>query len=101
LYELDLPWVMEIMDRGDPDIRDKPPIVDISPNGRMPLLVDPNTGIKLWESAAIIEYLLDEYDQEVRLRYTESPQKYEQRTWAYFQMSGQGPYFGMFPCLVL
>ena len=60
----------------------------------MPAFVDPNTGIKLWESGAIIEYLLDVYDEEKRLSYETWPEKYEQNCWKHFQMSGQGPYFG-------
>ena len=46
------------------------------------------------QSGAIIEYLIDTYDKENKLSYTEFPQKYEQKCWEHFQMSGQGPYFG-------
>lgn len=46
------------------------------------------------QSGAIIDYLLDTYDNDHKLSYTEFPQKYEQKCWAQFQMSGQGPYFG-------
>jgi glutathione S-transferase len=85
---------MRLLDRSDPDIRTKEPLVSITPNGRMPAVEDPNTGIKVWESGAIIEYLLEVYDKEGRLSYSSSPQKYEQNCWKHFQMSGQGPYFG-------
>lgn len=94
LYELGLPFEMKSLDRSDVDIRNKEPVVSITPNGRMPAFVDPNTGIKLWESGAIIEYLLDHYDRESRLSYTSFPERYEQNCWKHFQMSGQGPYFG-------
>ncbi len=70
------------------------PYTDVNPNGRVPSIKDPNTGITLWESGAIIDYLIDTYDKEGKLSYTEFPQKYEQRCWEHFQMSGQGPYFG-------
>lgn len=94
LKELGLPFEMKALDRTDENIRSKEPLVSITPNGRMPAFVDPNTGIKLWESGAIIEYLIDAYDKENRLSYTTFPEKYEQNCWKHFQMSGQGPYFG-------
>lgn len=46
------------------------------------------------QSGAIIEYLLDTYDKSNSLSYTSFPQKYQQKSWEAFQMSGQGPYFG-------
>lgn len=49
LYELDLPWEMKIFDRTDPDVREKEPMVSLTPNGRMPVLEDPNTGLRIWE----------------------------------------------------
>ncbi|KAF2220035.1 glutathione S-transferase [Elsinoe ampelina] len=94
LYQLDLPFEMIVLDRTDPDVRKKDPVVTISPNGRMPIFEDPNTGVKLWESGAIIEYLLDVYDKENTLTYSTVPEKYEQNCWKHFQMSGQGPYYG-------
>lgn len=77
-----------------PDVKKSEPLISITPNGRMPAFHDPNTGAKLWESGAIIEYLLDVYDEENRLSYTTFPEKYEQGCWKHFQMSGQGPYYG-------
>lgn len=55
---------------------------------------DPNCGIELWESCAIIEYLVEKYDTENKLNYTSSPEKYLLKQWLYFQASGQGPYYG-------
>jgi glutathione S-transferase len=54
-YELNLPFEMRTLDRMDPEVRKSAPLVDITPNGRMPALVDPNKNVKLWESGAIIE----------------------------------------------
>lgn len=60
----------------------------------VPAIEDPNTGIVLWESGAIIEYLIDQYDTSAELTFTSSPEKYHAKQWLFFQMSGQGPYFG-------
>lgn len=70
------------------------PYTDINPNGRLPAIEDSNTGIKLWESGAIIQYLIETYDKEGTLTYTTIPEKYELNQWLMFQVSGQGPYFG-------
>lgn len=37
------------LDRTDPEVRKKEPLVGITPNGLMPALHDPNTSVKLWE----------------------------------------------------
>jgi len=72
----------------------KPPYEKINPNGRVPAIEDPNTNITLWESGAIIEYLIDTYDKANQLTYATFPEKYLLKQWLYFQTSGQGPYFG-------
>ena len=46
LQELGLPWKFE--QHTWPDLK-KEPYVSINPNGRVPALHDPNTGIVLWE----------------------------------------------------
>ncbi|KAL8952834.1 MAG: hypothetical protein Q9222_001269 [Ikaeria aurantiellina] len=61
---------------------------------RLPSIEDPNTGILLWESGAIIEYLIDTYDHEGRFSFDSSPDKYYAKQFLHFQMSGQGPYHG-------
>ncbi|GAB0138463.1 hypothetical protein EsDP_00006698 [Epichloe bromicola] len=72
------------------------PFISLNPNGRVPGLEDPNTGISLWESGAIIDYIIEQYDTAHKLQYTSVPEKYQTRVWEHFQMSGQGPYFGQF-----
>jgi len=72
----------------------KPPFEKVNVNGRVPAIGDPNAGITLWESGAIIEYLQETYDKNNTLNYTSSPHKYYVKQWLHFQMSGQGPYFG-------
>ncbi|KAK7413718.1 hypothetical protein QQX98_007433 [Neonectria punicea] len=66
----------------------------INPNGRLPAIDDPNTGLVLWESGAIIEYLIDTYDNEHKLTFTSAPEKWQLKQYLHFQMSGQGPYYG-------
>lgn len=48
----------------------------------------------MWESGAIIEYLVDMYDKDSKLDITTMPEKYHLKQFLHFQMSGQGPYFG-------
>ncbi|KAK4502482.1 hypothetical protein PRZ48_005907 [Zasmidium cellare] len=95
LEELGIKYEIEYIDFGN---LKKEPYLSINPNGRTPSMQDPNTGVTLWElieqSAAIIDYLLDTYDTTSKLHTTKTPDKYYQQQWSYFQMSGQGPYFG-------
>lgn len=48
----------------------------------------------MWESAAIVEYLIETYDKESKLTFTSGPEKWLLKQYSYFQMSGQGPYYG-------
>src|ERR1700761_929078 len=93
----------------------------VNPNGRAPAIEDPNTGITIWESVAIIEYLVETYDKEETFTYTASPEKWKIKQWLYYQvksnrelawishesansavqMSGQGPYFGQASWFIL
>ena len=67
----------------------------INPNGRLPSIQDPNTGITIWESGAIIEYLIERYDTQHRLSFAPgTPESYHAKQFLYYQVSGQGPYYG-------
>ncbi|RHZ65950.1 glutathione S-transferase family protein [Aspergillus thermomutatus] len=73
----------------------KEPYVNINPNGRVPAIEDPNTGITLWESGAILEYLIETYDKQNTISFPAgTPEYFQAKQWLHFQMSGQGPYFG-------
>lgn len=91
LEELGLPYKTVNLDT--PDLK-KEPFTKINPNGRVPAIEDPNTGITLWESGAIIQYLIETYDKDGKLSYSSSPEKFQLIQWLMFQVSGQGPYFG-------
>ncbi|KAF2101003.1 glutathione S-transferase [Rhizodiscina lignyota] len=92
LEELGLPWEAKHIEF--PTENKSEPYISVNPNGRVPSIEDPNTGVNLFESGAIIEYLIDTYDKEHKLSYTTSPEKYLTQAWLHFQVSGQGPYFG-------
>ncbi|KAH7309485.1 glutathione S-transferase [Stachybotrys elegans] len=91
LSELDLPYEVRNYEHHEAK---QEPFLSLNPNGRFPALEDPNTDIVLWESGAIIDYLIDTYDKAHKLSYATFPEKHLARCWEHFQMSGQGPYFG-------
>lgn len=67
----------------------------LNPNGRAPVIVDPNNGnFTLWESGAIIEYLVETYDTLGSLTLRDRKDRWLLRQYLHFQMSGQGPYYG-------
>ncbi|RPD81647.1 glutathione S-transferase C-terminal-like protein [Lentinus tigrinus ALCF2SS1-7] len=73
----------------------RPPFTDINPNGRIPALIDHRNGdFTVWESGAIILYLVDKYDTEKRISVADEKERYHLIQWLFFQASGQGPYFG-------
>lgn len=71
--------------------QNKPEFLDISPNNKIPAIVDRDYGLKLMESGAILIYLADKYgkflakDGEQRMRTIE---------WLMWQMGGLGPMLG-------
>lgn len=90
--ELGVEYTMTFVDKAD---LKKPAYENICINGRTPAISDPNTGITLWESGAIIEYLIDIYDKHNILGFpTGTPEHFLAKQWLFFQVSGQGPYFG-------
>jgi len=91
LQELGIAYESELLEF--PDMK-KEPYLSVNPNGRVPSIKDPNTGITLAESGAIIQYLIETYDKDAKLHYNTFPEKYAAYQWLHFQTSGQGPYFG-------
>ncbi|KAL6920647.1 hypothetical protein FSST1_004673 [Fusarium sambucinum] len=89
LGELALPYTKIVVDDPKEDW-----FVAINPNGRVPAINDPNNNIMLWESGAIMEYLVETYDINKRLSGTNPSNKWEIKQYLHFQMSGQGPYYG-------
>ncbi|KAI0323914.1 glutathione S-transferase C-terminal-like protein [Cubamyces sp. BRFM 1775] len=72
-----------------------PEYTKYNPNGRIPALIDHhNNDFVVWESNAILTYLVDKYDPEGKISVKGFEEKIHQLQWLFFQSSGQGPYFG-------
>ncbi|KAF1987296.1 hypothetical protein K402DRAFT_412262 [Aulographum hederae CBS 113979] len=82
LAELQIPF--EIKWTKYLDLR-REPYLSINPNGKVPSIEDPNTGVTVFESGACIQYIIE-------TRITTPRQRYKRRL--FFRCSGQGPYFG-------
>lgn len=81
--ELGLPY--EVKDINFADLK-QPEFLKINPNGRMPAIQDPNTDLTLWESGAIIEYLVEKYDTERKISFEPgSKESYLAKQWLFFQ----------------
>jgi glutathione S-transferase len=94
LEELGLPY--KLIPVPFSDVK-KPEYLAINPNGRIPSILDPNTGITIWESGAIVEYLIDRYDTKHQFSFTPGTlESYNAKQWLFFQTTGQGPYFGQY-----
>jgi len=90
LEELGIPYVKEDVEEPKGEYFTK-----INPNGRLPAIKDPNNDdFILWESGAIVEYLVENYDRENKLTLTDAKEKYLLKQFLYLQTSGQGPYYG-------
>ena len=92
LEELNLPF--EVVDYAISDVK-KPEYIALNPNGRLPTIEDPNTDLTLWESGAIVEYLVERYDTKHLISFAAgSNESYLAKQWLFFQATGQAPYFG-------
>ncbi|KAF1940880.1 glutathione S-transferase [Clathrospora elynae] len=91
IEELELPYELESFSF---QVVKQKPYTDINPNGRVPAIHDPNTDLTLWESAAIIQYLIAQYDTNHKISYDTLIESNLCNQWLAFQVSGQGPYYG-------
>ncbi len=69
----------------------QPDFLKISPNNRIPAIVDNDTGQSVFESGAILIYLAEKTG---RFLAAEGPAKWSALEWLMWQMGGQGPMFG-------
>ncbi|CCM06593.1 uncharacterized protein FIBRA_08872 [Fibroporia radiculosa] len=74
-----------------------PEFTKFNPNGRIPALIDhSNNDFVVWESNAIILYLVQKYDTANTISAAGETEKALELQWLFFQASGQAPYFGQF-----
>ena len=90
LEELGLPYTVHPIDIGK-DEQFKPDFLKISPNNRIPAIVDRDTGHSLMESGALMIYLADKTG---KLLPKEGEPRYRVLEWLMWQMGGPGPMFG-------
>ncbi|MCH8055103.1 MAG: glutathione S-transferase N-terminal domain-containing protein [Deltaproteobacteria bacterium] len=94
LEELELPYEVHTVNLSKGD-QFKPQFLAISPNNKIPAIVDRNgpRGIpySLFESGAILIYLAEKTG---KLMPTEIRARYDVMQWLMFQMGGVGPMFG-------
>ena len=69
--------------------------LDINPNGRIPALVhkqSDGTELKIWESGAILQYLVDRYDGDLKISYPRGTKEYWEMTcWVSCHHSERAP----------
>jgi GST-like protein len=90
LEELGLPYTVQPVDIGK-DEQFAPDYLKISPNNKIPTIIDQDTGIHLMESGAILIYLADKTG---KLLPKEGEPRYRVLEWLMWQMGGPGPAFG-------
>jgi GST-like protein len=96
LEELELPYEAHRVDisQGDQFL---PEYVQISPNSKIPAIIDPKgpdgRPLSLMESGAILLYLADKAG---RLMPTRAHERFEALQWLFFQVGHIGPMFGQF-----
>ncbi|KAI0725193.1 glutathione S-transferase C-terminal-like protein [Fomitopsis betulina] len=94
LAELGLEFESRYLDFGKQEHKG-PEYTKFNPNGRVPALIDhSHNDFVLWESNAILAYLVEKYDTEHKISVSSFEEKAQQLQWLFFQSSGQGPYFG-------
>jgi GST-like protein len=90
LEEMGLPYTVHAVDIGK-DEQFKPEFLKISPNNRIPAIVDRDNGLSLMESGAILIYLADKCG---KLLPKSGEARYRTIEWLMWQMGGPGPMFG-------
>ena len=93
LEECALPYKVVAVDIGSGD-QFKPEFLAISPNNKMPAIVDRWTdsdGLAIFESGAILQYLAEKTGM---LLPQDTPGKYRVLQWVFWQVGGLGPMAG-------
>ena len=90
LEEVGLPYTAHAVDISK-DEQFKPEFLKISPNNRIPAIVDRDNGYHLMESGAILIYLADKTG---KLLPKNADKRYRVIEWLMWQMGGPGPMLG-------
>src|SRR4051812_8534470 len=90
LEEMGLPYTVHPVDIGK-DEQFKPEFLKISPNNRIPAIVDRDNGLSLMESGAILQYL---GDKSGKLLPKSGEKRWKVIEWLNWQMGGPGPMLG-------
>ena len=90
LEELGLPYRLHHV-RIDAGEHRRAEFLALNPHGRIPVLVDEDTGVTLFESAAILLYLAEKTGQ---LLPQDLPGRWEAIKWLQFHASSVGPIIG-------
>jgi GST-like protein len=90
LEEIGLPYTAHAVDIGK-DEQFKPEFLKISPNNRIPAIVDRDNGYHLMESGAIMMYLAEKTG---KLMPKDPDKRYRVTEWLMWQMGGIGPMLG-------
>jgi GSH-dependent disulfide-bond oxidoreductase len=90
LEEMGLPYKVFPINIGK-DEQFQPHFLAISPNNRIPAIIDQDTGTHLFESGAILMYLAEKTG---KFWPREGPRKWQVAEWLMWQMGGVGPMLG-------
>ena len=90
LEECGLPYNAHAIDIGAGD-QFKPEFLGLSPNNKIPAIVDRDTGASLMESGAILLYLAEKTGKFIP---QDGPGRWMTWQWLMFQMGGAGPMLG-------
>lgn len=90
LEELGVDYTAHPINIGEGDQK-TPEFLAISPNNKIPAIVDQDNGLHLMESGAIMIYLAEKYEQFLP---TDPLQRAEANEWLMWQMGGLGPMLG-------
>lgn len=90
LEEFGLPYTVHEIDIGK-DQQFAPSFLKISPNNKIPAIVDSDTGLSLMESGAILLYLAEKTG---KLMPSDAARRWQAVEWLMWQMGGWGPMLG-------
>lgn len=90
LEEVSMPYCVHKIDISKGE-QFTPEFMALNPNSKIPVIVDRDTNITIFESGAILIYLAEKTG---KLLPTSQKERFEVLEWLMFQISGVGPMFG-------